>query len=259
MTRKRSQKFDDKAANGYVVPVGSQGGVALGAVDLSVSVEDATAYETELEALQERVFQLQIQSYLAGGRAVIVFEGWDAAGKGGAIRRLTAMMDPRGYKVWPISAPSEEEKRHHYLWRFWGKTPGRGEVCVFDRSWYGRVLVERVEGLARPAEWRRAYEEINAFERMLTDDGVRLAKFFLHIDRKTQLRRFKARQEDPFKQYKLGPEDWRNRSKWKRYEKAIQEMLDRTHRPDAPWHVVAANDKRHARLEVLRRCVALLS
>jgi polyphosphate kinase 2 (PPK2 family) len=129
---------------------------------------------------------------------------------------------------------------------------------VFDRSWYGRVLVERVEGYARPAEWRRAYAEINAFERMLTDDGVRLAKFFLHIDRRTQLRRFEEREHDPLKQYKLGPDDWRNRKRWKAYEEAIQEMLDRTHRPDAPWTLVPANDKRFARLEVLRETVRLL-
>nr|WP_246357193.1 polyphosphate kinase [Pyxidicoccus fallax] len=225
---------------------------------MSVSVEDSTAYETELVQLQERVFRAQIQTYLTGRRAAIVFEGWDASGKGGAIRRLSSLMDPRGYKVWPISAPSEEEKRHHYLWRFWRKTPGTGEVCIFDRSWYGRVLVERVEGLAKPAEWRRAYDEINAFERMLTADGVRMAKFFIHIDKKTQLQRFKSREKDPAKSYKLGPDDWRNRAKWGRYEAAIQEMLDRTHRPDAPWHVVAGNDKRHARLEVLRRCVELL-
>ena len=258
MTRKRFEKIDDKTAKGYVFPVSPPGTVSLAAVDLAASVEDEEAYEKELASLQERAFQLQIQNYLARRKAVLVFEGWDASGKGGAIRRLTSLMDPRGYKVWPISAPSEEEKRHHYLWRFWQKTPGAGELSVFDRSWYGRVLVERVEGFARPDEWRRAYDEINAFERMLTDDGVRMAKFFIHIDKQTQLKRFRAREKDPVKKYKLSEEDWRNRAKWGRYEKAIQEMLDRTHRPDAPWHLVAGTDKRHARLEVLRRCVALL-
>lgn len=258
MTRKHFQKIDDKTARGYVFPACPPGALSLGSVDLSASVDGDEAYEKELEALQERVFQLQIQSFLAGRRAVLVFEGWDASGKGGAIRRLTSLMDPRGYKVWPISAPSGEEKRHHYLWRFWSKTPGTGEVCIFDRSWYGRVLVERVEGFARPAEWRRAYDEINAFEHMLTADGVRMAKFFIHIDKQTQLQRFRAREKDPFKRYKLGPEDWRNRSKWRKYEGAIQDMLDHTHRPDAPWHVVAGTDKRHARLEVLRRCAELL-
>ncbi|MFP2932579.1 polyphosphate kinase 2 family protein [Pyxidicoccus sp. 3LG] len=239
-------------------PVSPPGTVSLDAVDLSAKAGNDAAYEKALAALQERVFRLQIESYLAGRKAVLVFEGWDASGKGGAIRRLTSLMDPRGYKVWPISAPSEEEKRHHYLWRFWRKTPGTGELCVFDRSWYGRVLVERVEGLARPAEWRRAYDEINAFERLLTDDGVRMAKFFIHIDKKTQLQRFRAREKDALKRYKLGPEDWRNRAKWKQYERAIQDMLDRTHRPDAPWHVVPGNDKRYSRLEVLRRCAELL-
>ncbi len=258
MTRKRFQKIDDKTEHGYVFPVSPRGTVSLGAVDLGVSVEDDESYEKALKVLQERAFELQIQTYLAKRRAVLVFEGWDASGKGGVIRRLTSLMDPRGYKVWPIGAPSEEEKRHHYLWRFWARTPGAGEVCVFDRSWYGRVLVERVEGFARPAEWRRAYAEINAFERMLTDDGVLMAKFFVHIDKQTQLQRFRAREKDPSKRYKLGPDDWRNRSKWKKYEGAIQDMLDHTHRPDAPWHVVPGNDKRYARLEVLRRCVELL-
>ncbi|MCP3141200.1 polyphosphate kinase 2 family protein [Pyxidicoccus xibeiensis] len=233
--------------------------MSLAGVDLGATVGDQDAYEKEVKALQERVFRLQIDTYLAGRKAVLVFEGWDASGKGGAIRRLTSLMDPRGYKVWPIAAPSEEERRHHYLWRFWRKTPGTGELCIFDRSWYGRVLVERVEGFARPAEWRRAYDEINAFERMLTDDGVRMAKFFIHIDKKTQLQRFRAREKDPLKQYKLGPEDWRNRERWRKYEGAIQEMLDRTHRPDAPWHVVPGNDKRYSRLEVLRRCAELLA
>jgi polyphosphate kinase 2 (PPK2 family) len=191
-------------------------------------------------------------------RAVVAFEGWDAAGKGGVIKRLTALMDPRGYKVWPIGAPRDAERRQHYLWRFWTRLPELGEIAIFDRSWYGRVLVERVEGFCKKDAWKRAYDEINAFERMLTQDGVRMAKFFLHIDKKTQLARFKDREHDPFKHYKLGEEDWRNRSKWKDYQNAIQEMLDRTHRPDAPWFVIPAADKKFARLEVLRRCVALL-
>jgi polyphosphate kinase 2 (PPK2 family) len=167
-------------------------------------------------------------------------------------------MDPRGYKVWPIGAPRDAERRNHYLWRFWSRLPDAGEIAIFDRSWYGRVLVERVEKLASGGEWRRAYGEIVAFERMLADDGVRLLKFFLHIDRATQLERFRAREGDPLKAYKIGPEDWRNRRKWKAYERAIQDMLDRTHRPAAPWRVVAANDKKHARLEVLREVVKLL-
>jgi polyphosphate kinase 2 (PPK2 family) len=168
-------------------------------------------------------------------------------------------MDPRGYKVWPISAPKDAELRHQYLWRFIMRLPDQGELAIFDRSWYGRVLVERVEGFCSKEAWNRAYNEINAFERMMTSDGTLIAKFFLHIDQKTQLERFKARERDPIKSFKLGPEDWRNRKKWSKYQEAIEDMLDRTHRPDAPWFLVPANDKRHARLEVLRTCVRLLA
>jgi polyphosphate kinase 2 (PPK2 family) len=234
------------------------GTLRLSAVDLSRKVA-REEYERELERLQEEVYALQIRSFLAGRRSIVVFEGWDAAGKGGAIKRLTALMDPRGYKVWPIAAPREEDRRHHWLWRFWRRLPETGELAVFDRSWYGRVLVERVEGFATEAEWRRAYDEINAFERALTDDGVRMAKFFFHIDRATQLQRFRERETDPLKRYKIGPEDWRNRRRWKAYAAATEELLDRTHRRDAPWTIVAAKDKKSARLEVLRAVVRLLS
>lgn len=233
------------------------GTLRLEDVDLSQRV-DRARYQERLDALQERLYGLEVQNYLRGGRAVVVFEGWDAAGKGGAIKRLTALMDPRGFKVWPIAAPRDAEKRNHYLWRFWYRLPEKGELAIFDRSWYGRVLVERVEGYAHRDEWERAYDEINAFEKTLTDDGVRIAKFFLHIDRKTQLKRFEERETDPLKSYKLGPDDWRNRKKWREYQDAIQDMLDRTHRPDAPWTVVAANDKKHARLSVLETCARLL-
>jgi len=174
------------------------------------------------------------------------------------IRRLTTLMDPRGYRVWPIGPPRDEDVRNHWLWRFWRRIPEKGELAIFDRSWYGRVLVERVEKLARPQEWLRAYGEINAFERTLTAAGVRLVKFFLHIDRKTQLERFQERKRDPVKRYKLGSDDWRNRKRWPRYEEAIAEMLDRTHRPDAPWILVPANDKKHARLAVLRSTIRIL-
>lgn len=225
--------------------------------DLSARADDAL-YEKDLPHLQEKAYAAQIRSFLDRQRALIVFEGWDAAGKGGCIKRLTALMDPRGYKVWPIAAPNEEEREHHWLWRFWTRLPGTGELAVFDRSWYGRVLVERVEGFAKKGAWERAFDEINAFERTLTADGVRIVKFFLHIDAKTQLKRFKDRESDPIKNYKLGAEDWRNRGKRKQYQKAIQEMLDRTHRPDAPWIVVPANDKKYARLEVLRAVIDLL-
>jgi polyphosphate kinase 2 (PPK2 family) len=233
------------------------GALDLDDVDLS-QVVDEEEYEKQVVKLQERAYGLQVHNYLEGRRAIVVFEGWDAAGKGGCIKRLTTLMDPRGYRVWPIGAPSEAERQQHWLWRFWTRIPAAGELAVFDRSWYGRVLVERVERFAEKAAWRRAYDEINAFERTLTADGVRLVKFFLHIDSRTQLARFKARAQDPVKSYKLGPDDWRNRKKSAAYGEAIQDMLDRTHRPDAPWVVVAANDKRHARLTVLRTTIQLL-
>ena len=233
------------------------GTLSLDDVDLSAKVDD-DRYEQEVVDLQRRAYALQVRNFLDEGRAIVVFEGWDAAGKGGCIKRLTTLMDPRGYKVWPIGAPNEEERAHHWLWRFWTRLPRRGELAVFDRSWYGRVLVERVEKLATGEEWRRAYDEINAFERTLTADGIRLLKFFLHIDRKTQLKRFRDREADPVRRYKLGPEDWRNRKAAPAYRRAIEDMLERTHRPDAPWLLVAANDKKHARLEVLRATIRLL-
>lgn len=243
---------------GLDVEVYPAGTLTLDAVDLAAEV-GGDEYEERVAELQERAFSLQIEGFQKGRRAVVAFEGWDAAGKGGAIRRLTLLMDPRGYKVWPIAAPRDEDARHHWLWRFWRRLPEAGELTIFDRTWYGRVLVERVEGFARPDAWRRAYDEINAFERTLTADGVRLVKIFLHISRAEQKRRFEEREEDPLKRYKIGPDDWRNRKKWPEYERAIQEMLDRTHRPDAPWVLVAANSKRHARLEVLRAVIAAMS
>jgi polyphosphate kinase 2 (PPK2 family) len=233
------------------------GTLRLDQVDLSARVA-RERYQERLDELQEKLYARQVENYLRGGRTMFVFEGWDAAGKGGVIKRLTALMDPRGLKVWPIAEPRDAEKRNHYLWRFWYRLPEKGELAVFDRSWYGRVLVERVERFAKPEAWRRAYDEINAFERTFTADGVRMVKFFLHIDAKTQLKRFRDREGDPVKHYKIGPEDWRNRKKAPLYAEAIQDMLDRTHRPDAPWVLVAANDKRHARLTVLRTTIQLL-
>jgi AMP-polyphosphate phosphotransferase len=243
---------------GLDVEVYPPGTLSLDQVDLSAEV-GGDEYEARVVELQQKAFSLQIEGFQQGRRTIVAFEGWDAAGKGGCIKRLTALMDPRGYKVWPIAAPIDEDARNHWLWRFWRRLPETGELTVFDRTWYGRVLVERVEGFARASAWRRAYDEINAFERTLTADGVRLVKIFLHIDRKEQKRRFAERQQDPLKQYKIGPDDWRNRKKWPEYQQAIQEMLDRTHRPDAPWVLVAATSKRHARLEVLRTVIAAMS
>jgi polyphosphate kinase 2 (PPK2 family) len=256
--RKHARRRAAPAAEvSFTYPVYAAGTLRLEDVDLSRRVDHDT-YEAEVVPLQELAYALQIRNFLEERQTVLVFEGWDAAGKGGAIKRLTSLMDPRGYKVWPIGAPRDEERRNHWLWRFWRRLPEKGEVVIFDRSWYGRLLVERVEGFARPEAWRRAYDEINAFERQLTAEGLRLLKFFLHIDRDTQLERFRKREKDPIRRYKLGEEDWRNRKKWKAYQAAIQEMFDRTHRPDAPWVVVPANDKKHARLAVLRHTIRLL-
>jgi polyphosphate kinase 2 (PPK2 family) len=201
--------------------------------------------------LERRIFQ-------KGRRAIIAFEGWDAAGKGGAIRRLTERLDPRGYKVYPIAAPRPEEQARHYLWRFWHRIPGPGEIASIDLTRYGRVLMERIEGFARKEEWRRAYDEINQFEKLLADDGCPIVKFFLHISKKEQLRRFHEREKNPYKEWKIGPEDWRNRKRWKQYERAIDDMFDRTDTGAAPWHLVPANHKWYARTEVLRRTVESL-
>ncbi len=256
--RKNAEKPSDPTPSAYEFKVHPAGTLRLSEVDLHSKLKDKRAYERELEALQQKIFELQVELFVQKRRAILVFEGWDAAGKGGAIKRLTALMDPRGYKVWPISAPRDDEARKHYLYRFIAQQPDQGELTIFDRSWYGRVLVERVEGFCTKKAWSRAYDEINAFERMMTDDGVTIAKFFLHIDKDTQLERFKAREKDPVKNFKIGPDDWRNRKRWDDYERAIQDMFDRTHRPDAPWHLIPANDKRLARLAVLKICAEVL-
>ncbi len=255
----KKNRLKDKTPGAYEFVIHPEGTLKLSEVDPTTTVgDDKKAYDKELKGLQERLYELQVRYFLEKRRAIVVFEGWDAAGKGGAIKRLTALMDPRGYKVWPIAAPKDAEARHHYLWRFTARTPELGELAIYDRSWYGRVLVERIEGFCTKPQWQRAYDEINAFERMLTDDGVVILKFFLHIDAKTQLERFKAREKDPVKNFKIGPDDWRNRKRRPDYEEAIQDVFDRTHRPDAPWHAVPANDKKYARIAVLRTCVAAL-
>lgn len=255
---KSSKGLTDKTPEAYEFQVYPPGTLRLDQVDLESAIEDDDVYEEKLDKLQYKVYGEQIRLFQEKRRCVLVFEGWDAAGKGGAIRRLTALMDPRGFKVWPISAPKDRELRNHYLWRFWVRMPQFGELAIFDRSWYGRVLVERVEGFATEREWQRAYDEINAFERMLTEDGVLMAKFFVDIDKKTQLQRFRAREKDPIKRYKITPDDWRNREKWGQYARAIQDMLDRTHRPDAPWHIIPGNSKKYARIAVLEAVLKLL-
>jgi polyphosphate kinase 2 (PPK2 family) len=255
---KSKTKLTDASREAMEFEVFQEGTLQLSDVDLSLEIEDKKAADKEIEKLQEKLFELQVQYWLEKRRAIFVFEGWDAAGKGGAIKRLTMNMDPRGYKVWPIAAPGEEERAHHYLWRFATRMPPKGTISIFDRSWYGRVLVERVEGFCSDAAWNRAYDEINAFEKMHADDGCTVVKFFLHIDKDEQLKRFKEREKDPVKRFKIGPDDWRNRKRWSEYEAAYQDAFNRTHRPDAPWVLVSANDKRNARLTVLRAALKAL-
>jgi polyphosphate kinase 2 (PPK2 family) len=209
-------------------------------------------YEREKVRLQNELHLLAYQVYAQKRPVVIVFEGWDAAGKGGAIKRMTEKMDPRGYVVWPIAAPSGDDKTRHYLYRFWRRLPEAGQIAIFDRSWYGRVLVERVEGFCSSDAWRRAYREINQFERQLTDFGTLVFKFWMHISKDEQLRRFKERESIDYKSWKLTDEDWRNRGKWEDYAAATEEMLLKTSTLNAPWVVVEANDKYHARVKVLK-------
>jgi polyphosphate:AMP phosphotransferase len=215
-------------------------------------------YRKTLELLQGRLNRLQREAAEDGRALVLVFEGWDAAGKGGAIRRLVSAFEPRAYRIYPVAAPTDEERAQHYLWRFWRHVPRAGRVAVFDRSWYGRVLVERVEGFATAAEWGRAYEEINDFERQLVDHRAVVVKYWLHITKDEQERRFKERARSPYKSWKLSDEDWRNRAKWDDYVEAVNAMVARTSTPVAPWHLIAANDKSAARLDVLKvACNAL--
>ncbi|MGC9457749.1 MAG: polyphosphate:AMP phosphotransferase [Halothiobacillaceae bacterium] len=224
-------------------------------LDLRIGKSD---YKKELAKLQASLRDLAWKAFEDGRSTVVVFEGWDAAGKGGAIRRLTAGLDARLYRTAQYGAPTEVERRYPYLWRFWRDLPRDGRILIFDRSWYGRVLVERVEGFATDFDWQRAYREINAFEHELTRHGVRLAKFWLHIDKDEQLARFKEREETPYKQHKITEEDWRNREKWDDYRGAVNEMVFRTGTEYAPWTLVSANDKRNARIEVLRHMEKLL-
>jgi AMP-polyphosphate phosphotransferase len=193
----------------------------------------------------------QLAEHRLGPPLCVLFEGWDASGKGGAIKRLVAPLDPRHVRVAQFAAPTHDEKRHHFLWRFWPVLPGWGGFAVLDRSWYGRVLVERVEGYATEEQWSRAYEEIAQFERTLTAEGMVLVKFWMHVSEAEQLERFESRRDDPLRSWKLTDEDWRNRERRSEYEAAVEEMLERTDRTWAPWHVVAGDSKRSARVEVV--------
>ena len=209
-------------------------------------------YRRALEQLQGRLARLTRRKHFARRSLVMVFEGMDAAGKGGAIRRLTAALDARQYQLVPVGAPSDEERAHPYLWRFWRHAPRRGKVVIFDRSWYGRVLVERVEGFCSEADWMRAYAEINDFEDTLADAGAVVVKFWLSISLDEQLARFEARAAEPHKRFKITDEDWRNRERWPSYERAVCDMIDRTSTERSPWTLVEADNKRYARIKVLR-------
>jgi polyphosphate kinase 2 (PPK2 family) len=231
--------------------------IRLADLDMSARL-GKKAYARALKETQHALTAIQ-QTYLfSGHKAVVVFEGWDAAGKGGTIRRMSAALDPRSFKVWPIGAPRDYYLDRHYLLRFMERLPPAGAISAFDRSWYGRVLVERVEGLTPTARWRSAYGEINDFERMLREDGTRLVKLFFHITPEEQLARFEERLRNPMKRWKLTYEDFRNREKWDDYTRAIDDMLSRTSTDGAPWHLIAANDKRHARIAALRHIVEVL-
>lgn len=231
----------------------------LETIDLSQKIPEKE-YKEGLPLLQARLRELAYHLYQDKRLLIVVYEGWDAAGKGGNIRRVTERLDPRGYEVFPISSPAGEDKTHHYMWRFWRRLrpPEEKQVLIFDRSWYGRVLVERVEGFAQEHEWKRAYREINNFERQVTDNGAILVKFWVHISPEEQLKRFKEREEKPYKTWKLTTEDWRNRHKWHEYMAAAEEMLLRTSTLRAPWTIVEGNYKWFARIKCLRTLVERL-
>jgi len=228
----------------------------LDEVDLSLKYSKEEG-EKRLEKAQERLAALrltdggQIGSGRIGPPVCVIFEGWDASGKGGAIKRLVYPMDPRHVRVSQFAAPTDDEKRHHFLWRFWPSLPGLGGMAVFDRSWYGRVLVERVEEFATKKEWKRSYKEIRNFEQALTDEGTVLVKIWMHLSDQEQLKRFEARAEDPLKQWKLTEEDWRNREKRGLYEEAVEDMFKKTSTDNAPWTIIPAENKRYARVAVI--------
>lgn len=220
-------------------------------LDLSLKMP-RDEYDTWLKTLQADLHQLAYQVYLQKLPIILVFEGMDASGKGGTIKRLTEKMDPRGYVVWPIAAPHGDDRERHYLYRFWRRLPEQGEIAIFDRSWYGRVLVERLEGFCTEEAWRRAYSEINQFERQFVDFGGIIFKFWMHISKEEQLERFRERERINYKSWKITDEDWRNRAKWEDYQEAARDMVLKTSTQNAPWTLVEANDKLYSRIKVLR-------
>jgi polyphosphate kinase 2 (PPK2 family) len=229
----------------------------LDELDQNRSVEQED-YRAKVKDYQLRLLNLQRALKETRHNLVVIVEGPDAAGKGGAIRRLVEKLDPRTFRVYSVVKPTQEEYQHHYLWRFWSKLPPYGQIAIFDRSWYGRVLVERVEGFAAPVEWKRAYREINEFERLLAEDGTLIVKTYFHITKDEQLDRFKRRESDPLKHWKITEEDWRNRRKWAEHNEAAEDMFEQTWTHYAPWTVVEANFKWYARLKLLRTTIRAL-
>ena len=229
----------------------------LSEVDLTPALDDEE-YKKELKKLQKRLGELHNTIYRKKIPVILCYEGWDAAGKGGNIRRIARPLDPRGFDVMPIASPEPHELNRQYLWRFWTRLPRSGHVCIFDRTWYGRVMVERLEGFCTEDDWKRAYNEMNEFERQLTEWGAVVIKFWIHIDQDTQLQRFTDRQNTPEKQWKLTEEDWRNREKWPQYEEAINEMLEKTSTENAPWYIIESNDKKYARIKTLKIVIKAL-
>jgi polyphosphate:AMP phosphotransferase len=256
-TARPAKKTMRSAAPAVATPDPEKRESVLAHVDLTQSLAKPE-YQEELDALQGTLSRLAWKALEKKRSTVMVFEGWDAGGKGSAIRRVTQAVDPRLYRVIGTAAPTDEERAHHYLWRFWRQLPRAGFMAVFDRSWYGRVLVERVEGFARPDEWARAFHEINEFEEQLAEHGTLLLKFWMHISPDEQLRRFKAREKVAYKRYKITKEDWRNRAKWPAYQHAVDDMVTKCSTEFAPWTIVAGNDKRFARIQVLRTVVERL-
>ena len=224
----------------------------LSEIELKDKELEEAEYKTELKKLQGELGELHNRLYRKRIPVIITYEGWDAAGKGGNIKRITEALDPRGYEVHPIASPEPHEKARHYLWRFWTRLPKNGHIAIFDRTWYGRVMVERLEGFCSENDWRRAYNEINEFEKELKEWGAVIIKFWVQIDKDTQLERFEERQNTPEKQWKITEEDWRNREKWDDYEVAVDEMLQKTNTSFAPWHVLESVDKKYARIKALK-------
>ncbi|EDL65786.1 polyphosphate kinase 2 family protein [Bacillus sp. SG-1] len=223
----------------------------LDSIDLTKKIEDKNTYKKRLKKLQLQLLGLQRALINEKIGCILVFEGWDAAGKGGAIKRTTQNIDPRGFEVHATAAPTSEQKQYHYLQRFWNRMPKYGKIGIFDRSWYGRVLVERVEGFADEDAWKRAYGEINQFEKILSEENYIIIKFWFHISKVEQLKRFNERKMDPLKSWKLTEEDWRNREKWEQYQEAVEDMINETDKANAPWYIIEGEDKKFARVKTL--------